>query len=125
MGQVVELQQRPSRRERTGAVPIPARFEARDRRRILERAARDGFSLEEATFAVAAVRLWAETNQRRRVRWDLVVTNALRQGWALRGFKQWQERQPGEVNARTGLRLPKRTALVPAVIDRVCGDTAK
>lgn len=73
--------------------PMPERWSAPELERLLRNAARLGFCKEEVEYATHSVRMWWETNRKPRTKWHLVVLNAMRQGWALRGFGREQERR--------------------------------
>lgn len=108
MGDVVALPRRE--RERLPARPMPERLSRDERRALLAWAAARGYCMEEVVYAVHRVRDWARTKAREPLRrdWVRAIENALRDGWALRGFAEEQKRR-----GRT-----RRTKLTPEFIAR-------
>ena len=98
---------------------MPDRLSPDELRRLLNLAARDSRTKEEVQYAVQTVRGWWETRRQQRLDWPMVVINAMRSGWGMRGFKQWQGRTSGqhEINARTGEPIVKSTPLTPERIE--------
>lgn len=79
----------------------PEKLSQEDARRLLVLAQRNRFTLQQVPYAWLQVYLWADTNGRMRRDWVKVAYNAMRQGWALRGYKAWWKRRYPE-----GTRAP-------------------
>ena len=98
---------------------MPEHFHPLELKRFLELAAQDRRTLEETRYAYRAVRGWWLACQEKRGDWVMVVINAMRAGWAMRGYRLWQSKDPNKklpVNARTGEVLHPRTKLTKANI---------
>lgn len=114
MGRVVPLQPRLlSEAPR----PMPERLSPAEKERLLHWAAARGYSLEELGYATSRVRDWARSRAKEPQKrdWVRAVQNALRDGWALRGFAEEQKRR-----GRT-----KRTLLTKDVIEQVLARAIK
>ena len=46
----------------------------------------DGINMERCAFGIQTVRNWSHGGDKRRKDWVLVILNALRDGWALKGY---------------------------------------
>lgn len=72
---------------------MPKSFTATELSALLRLCRRRGFNFEQLAYATYTVRLWAETNDRRRKKWHLVVIGGMERGWALEGFAEWRTSQ--------------------------------
>lgn len=115
MAQVIPLRKRKREawREGDGVRAMPFPFHPQELERLLRLAAGDSRSLEEIRYASRTVRGWWLSRQQKRGDWVMVVLNAMRSGWALKGFKRYQSSTPAEheINARTGEAVGKRTLI--------------
>ena len=119
MGELVALKKPPTR-GRKAPGPMPERFTSEERRKLLTWAAREGFTYEEVGFGVTTVRDWWETRQQPRADWVRVVMRAMREGWALRGFRAWQKRRGPVGHNKSGEPIYKRTRITEELIERLC-----
>ena len=92
MGQLVPITAVPRRKPATPH-PMPEHFSLQQCERLYKRAQAWGFTVHELYFAVTSVRDWHASRGCMRKDWVAVIINGMRQGWALRGFKQWQARR--------------------------------
>lgn len=90
-------------------------------RRLLVLAKKDRRSLEEVRYAFDSVTNWWLSRQQRRGDWVAVIVRSMSEGWGLRGFKRFQERNPthSQINARTGEVFGRKTKLEDGLIDAV------
>lgn len=104
MGTVVALQKMTPRKRETTAARMPERFDAHDAELLLRWCMDHGFKYEELIFAVQAVRDWSESRANAPLKrsWVKTIEQAMRSGWALRGYRQSRQRNGGTINPRTG-----------------------
>lgn len=79
-------------------MPQPGEWTLAEVEKLLRAAARDRRSMREVAYALQTVRAWAEANGRLRQDWAMVVVNAMRGGWGLRGYiRRFEGRKDGPV----------------------------
>lgn len=107
MGEVVQL----PRPKRQTARPMPERLGPEDVQALLQWAEERSYSAEETQYAVERVRDWARTKAKEPLKrdWARTVANAMRDGWALRGFVEEQRRRGRS----------RRTAITPELVQRM------
>ena len=73
---------------------MPERFDAHDSELLLRWAKANRFKYEELVYAVGVVRDWAASRARAPLKrdWVRTVENAMRTGWALRGYREQRKR---------------------------------
>lgn len=95
-----------------GPHPMPERWSEAQRAEIVAWAIKKRFCKEELQFATDTVRDWAEAKSIRRANWPAQLKNAMRSGWALRGFEKAMKREGKvEIITRTGESRVKRTPI--------------
>ena len=112
---VTSLHEAKAKRSTPSNFPDPIPLDQVER--ILRLGAKDRFSYAQLLYARRSVEYWAMTNGKQRRDWPMVIVNAARLGWGLRGYERW----------RTESRLPefadrKLTAsFVPEVLRHILG----
>jgi len=73
---------------------MPERFNAHDTELLMRWAKANRYKYEELIYAVTAVRDWTKTKAREPLKrdWVRTVENAMRDGWALRGYREHRKR---------------------------------
>lgn len=101
--------QRPRQQRLPMASRMPERFDAHDSELLLRWAMMHRYKYEELLYAVQSVRNWAEARPQVPLKrsWVKTVEQAMRHGWALRGYRQARMRCSGEINPRTGTAILK------------------
>lgn len=101
-GDVLDLGKEAAKRRGVSAPPNP--WPLYEVERLLKIAGKDERTIEEVRYAIRTVRMWHAGDPKKRARadWSMVVVNAMRSGWAMRGFKEWWTRSA----KRNGIRVP-------------------
>ncbi len=94
---------------------------------ILRLARKDGFSFNEVRFATRSVEYWAQGGGGEckivlKFDWPRTVANAMRLGWGLRNFANWQKRNRTKAWMDKPLRAFDFDDLVECITRRRAGD---